>query len=242
MKSFEKILDKIRYMKSDFSVYPINVGRNIARLGMETRLFLSGDIENFPSYNYEKIVSELAAKYLLKQKRKIVLVHRRFEYEKGLETPRNKAELKDLILKKQANVFHEKVYPNGHMIVGLHDWLHREENVNEATVDMTINFSRSAWEPQFVGDERLPFHDERFFYRIRSNTHLILIMCYLQYRFTILNDVFTVHEGIKRNKIDPLPRASYGNLMKARKILDELNVNLSIEYPDMVNKCPKGML
>jgi hypothetical protein len=47
-------------MPNFFSVYPINVARNVARHDLKNRLFLSGDIEQLFSSGYEPKVSNLA--------------------------------------------------------------------------------------------------------------------------------------------------------------------------------------
>ena len=47
-------------------IYPINVARNIARRGMRTRLFVSGDIEQVFSDGYERRMRALGEQLLLR--------------------------------------------------------------------------------------------------------------------------------------------------------------------------------
>lgn len=49
-----------------FELYPINVGRNIARITVETKLFISGDIEQFFIPKFEPRMYKLASKILIK--------------------------------------------------------------------------------------------------------------------------------------------------------------------------------
>src|SRR5688500_3028363 len=79
---------------SDFSppaeLYPINPARNIARLGSHTRLFISGDIEQFFVPNFEARMLKLGNRVLIKEKQAIVLVHRRFEIDFNASEPKSK--------------------------------------------------------------------------------------------------------------------------------------------------------
>lgn len=56
----------INRLPNFFSIYPINVARNIARLKLSTRLFLSGDIEQLLSDGYEERVRSLAHDRLIR--------------------------------------------------------------------------------------------------------------------------------------------------------------------------------
>lgn len=75
-------------------MYPINVARNVARNGAKTPLFISGDIEQIFSRNYEPRMRALAAELLLNQRLRTVLVHRRFEVEEEEVVPRTLAALR----------------------------------------------------------------------------------------------------------------------------------------------------
>ena len=174
--------------------YPINPARNIAREGSKTRLFISGDIEQIFCKDFEPKMKSLAKKVLIKENKKLVLVHRRFEISKNVTLPRTKKELISLINKKQAFPFHMKVYNKGHYIPELQKWL---QNPEKNGIQIILNYTNPEWEPQFVCDRKTPLHDDRFPFRLRSNTHLATILCYQGYQFAIVNDVFTVHRGIK---------------------------------------------
>ncbi|KHN71182.1 hypothetical protein Tcan_02436 [Toxocara canis] len=99
---------------------------------------------------------------------------------------------------KKAFTFHDHVFKVGHEIEGLQEWLRVPENFNEATVFRELQYGRMEWEPQFVATQSIPMHDESFPFRRRSHTHLSVILCRLGYTFTIVNDLFSVHNGFKR--------------------------------------------
>lgn len=92
-------------------IYPINVARNIARQAVKTPLFISGDIENIFSWNYEQRMRLFAYRYLIEENHnKTVLVHRRFEVDERELIPRTLSVLKMLFARQRAVVFHKLVY------------------------------------------------------------------------------------------------------------------------------------
>uniref|UniRef100_A0A0N5C3B1 Polysaccharide deacetylase n=1 Tax=Strongyloides papillosus TaxID=174720 RepID=A0A0N5C3B1_STREA len=239
VKKYRKLVSMVKNLPIFFNVYPINVARNIARLGKRTKLFLSSDIENYSSLNFESKVSKLAKKVLLNEKQKLVLVHRRFEIKDNVPIPRTKKELKKLYDQKKAFVFHSHFYIEAHYIPKLESWFKTKEKFNETEIGWITDYSHSAWEPQFVGDDRVPFHDERFPYRIRSNTHLAHIMCYQGFKFAIINDIFTVHKGIKIKLNQVESKIVHSVKKEFRKLIDDFNNNLAAKYPHMKKRCKK---
>ena len=87
--------------------------------------------------------------------------------------PKNKEELKKLISNLQAVEFHKYYNVIGHRIRHLDKWLDIPEDRWKCTVVDEVFYQNGRWEPQFVGDERVPFHDERLPYRYRTNVHLV---------------------------------------------------------------------
>uniref|UniRef100_A0A0K0FIV0 Beta-1,4-glucuronyltransferase 1 n=1 Tax=Strongyloides venezuelensis TaxID=75913 RepID=A0A0K0FIV0_STRVS len=240
LEQYVKTISILKVAPEFFQHYPINTARNIARIGKRTRLFLSGDIENYSSLNYESRVSKLAEKEILNNKKtNLVLVHRRFEVLDNVSIPKLKSELYELYKDKKAFVFHRFFYKYGHNIAGLEDWFNTEEILSEASISWTTVYKNKNWEPQFVGDDRVPFHDERFAYRTRSNTHLGHIMCFQNFTFAIMNDVFTVHKGVKR-KLNVYESYQLKNSRKLfYRIIYIFNKNLTRFYPRMKYKCRK---
>jgi hypothetical protein len=84
------------------------VARNIARLAVKTPLFISGDIENIFSWNYEHRMRLFAYTYLIEQNHAdTVLVHRRFEVDSREVVPRTITTLRMMFDKKRAVSFHK---------------------------------------------------------------------------------------------------------------------------------------
>jgi len=221
-------------------VYPINAARNIARKGSRTKLFVSGDIEQFYVKNFEPRMYKLAKKVLLEEKKKTVLVYRRFEINATAPIPQNKKELKKLVDKKQAVEFHKYYYAIGHRIRNLTKWLNVTEDGNKVKVFDELFYRTENWEPQFVGDERIPFHDERFPYRHKSNVHLGLHLCFKNYTFSIVSDVFSVHQGImKKDSVKVSFIRSLVRKMNVRNIDKAFRKELIGKYPKMKSVCPR---
>uniref|UniRef100_A0A914QH79 Ycf1 n=1 Tax=Panagrolaimus davidi TaxID=227884 RepID=A0A914QH79_9BILA len=115
---------------------------------------------------------KLAEEVLMTNLTRTVLVHRRFELQNNVAIPRNKNELKKLYRKKLAIPFHQRLFSIGHCIPNLKKWFKTNES-EDLRITQILDYGNIAWEPQFVGDSRIPFHDERFPYRYRSNSHLV---------------------------------------------------------------------
>ena len=78
-----------------------------------------------------------------------------------------------MLKNKTAVEFHQIYYGIGHHIRNLSPWLEAPENLEEVKVVDELFYRNGEWEPQFVGDSRVPLHDERFPYRYRTNVHLV---------------------------------------------------------------------
>uniref|UniRef100_A0AC35TR61 N-acetyllactosaminide beta-1,3-N-acetylglucosaminyltransferase n=1 Tax=Rhabditophanes sp. KR3021 TaxID=114890 RepID=A0AC35TR61_9BILA len=224
------------------SLYPINVARNIARIGKKTNLFLSGDVENYTSENFEAKLRKAGAELIINSTKNVVLVHRRFETADDIEIPHTKQQLHKLFKSNKVQVFHESFYKEGHYIPGLDEWFNVRENHTETSVFRTMKYNESPnWEPQFVGDSNVPLYDERFAYRSKSATHLSHILCYQDYTFYIMNDVFTVHKGIKlKYKPEEQIIASRLNGVRKNMIRDmfkSFNDDLGRKYPKLKEFC-----
>uniref|UniRef100_A0AC35TIJ3 Uncharacterized protein n=1 Tax=Rhabditophanes sp. KR3021 TaxID=114890 RepID=A0AC35TIJ3_9BILA len=235
--AYETTLQHTKHHKVFFRVYPINVGRNIARIGMKTELFLSSDIENYASENYESKVRVFAKKHLLKHQEKIVLIHRRFETVQGHKFPTTKRELFAMFNNHKAFVFHNFFFPRGHFIGDLEVWFNVKESRSKASLFNIYTYTNPMWEPQFVGDSRVPFHDENFPYRARSNTHVSNLLCFEGFGFFVMNDVFTVHEGVKKRLLNNEKIALDFSKEAFRGYVDEFNRNNIRKHPNMRNVC-----
>ncbi|KAI6213096.1 N-acetyllactosaminide beta-1,3-N-acetylglucosaminyltransferase [Aphelenchoides besseyi] len=221
-------------------MYPINVARNVARLGVRTPLFVSGDIENIFSLDYERRMRPLAWNILYAANRpRKVLVHRRFEVDSRDTVPRTLTALRMIFSRSRAVEFHRYVFLVGHKIPELGAWLllHKELDNGTATLFRTYRYLNEYWEPQYVArnDETLPLHDETFPFRFRSNTHLGSEMCRAGFTFAVVNDLFTVHVGIKRQ--EKKRRTSDSGELK--EIAAKFMERLDRQYPLTKRACPK---
>ncbi|KAE9546626.1 hypothetical protein FO519_010162, partial [Halicephalobus sp. NKZ332] len=100
-----------------------------------------------------------------------------------------------------------------------------------------IFYTGRSWEPQFVGDERVPFHDELFPYRYKTNAQLGLHLCFMNYTFSIVSDLFTIHPGILTINS---PRTSYVmSQVKAQSNWAWYKFTREMKeiYPQMVHVC-----
>lgn len=233
-------VEQITLKNAEKQIYSINTARNIARLGSKTKLFLLNDIENIMVRNYEQRMRKLATEMLLRKRMKTVLVHRRFEIAMNVTSlPRTKKELEMLYVKKQAVQFHTFTYPSGHYIPRIKDWFQKPENFVTATVANEYQYLNGDWEPQFVADASIPLHDERFPLRMRSNTHLGNLLCRQGYTFTIVNDLFSVHRGIKRwESKDDIFWQKMALRSGYRKTVKHFRVMLDELYPETKDQCP----
>ena len=188
MHSLLKVsLPDIKHLEDITDVYPINAARNIARKGSGTKLFISGDIEQVYVKNFEPRMYDLAKQVLLefveiilfflmqyfREKRKTVLVYRRFELNTTSPMPQNKEELRELMVKRQAVEFHKYYNGVGHHIRNEWKWLKTPEDGKKINITDELVYGDKKWEPQFVADDRVPFHDERFPYRFKTQIHLV---------------------------------------------------------------------
>ena len=117
-----------------------------------------------------------------------MIFHRRFEVKHGVTIPESKKQLEFRLRNKQAFEFHKLFYDYGHQIPYLEEWLNRRENPEEPKVVLVIPYENVDWEPQFVADSRIPFHDEMFPYRFRDHTQLVICVfqsCIIEINFRL---------------------------------------------------------
>ncbi|TKR86974.1 hypothetical protein L596_011463 [Steinernema carpocapsae] len=224
---------------SEIPIYPINVARNIARREIETQLFLSGDIENILCCDYNRRIKPLANRLLIQERRKTVLVHRRFEERANLSFPESKSKLRELYKTEDVVPFHKHFYEIAHRIPGLEEWMEMSEE-NVIFVFEEMNYTNAEWEPQFVAANDVSFHDERFPYRARSNTHLGALMCRQNYTFSVVTDLFSVHSGIKRTSTN----VEIATVKKSKKegytrFVKKFRKELDRRFPTTKHTCPR---
>jgi len=150
--------------------YPINVGRNIARLAANTHFIFACDIELYPSLGFvDQFLNMVAKNHSVlaldpKQPRRVYPLPV-FEIETGVQIPANKSELLALYRKKQAQIFHLKVCPTCHIIPGQEAWFNQSTSDKDHELHLFSKTLRKnkfkAWEPFYVSDNTEPLFDER---------------------------------------------------------------------------------
>ncbi|KAI6177814.1 Cleavage and polyadenylation specificity factor subunit 4 [Aphelenchoides bicaudatus] len=236
------MLNDMKRLCASQKIYPINVVRNVARLGLQTPLFVSTDIENLFSEGYAHRAQKLANQLLLKENKNTVLVHRRFESDWSEPTPRLVKNLKALIERKKAFVFHQLVFPVGHAIPHLNEWLKWEDDgKRDIDIQKELTYFRHQWEPQYVSrnDKTFPLHDEGFLHRNRDNTAMGHEICRANITFSIMNGLFSVHRGVKRKELARFKKIVADFTRKELpRVVRRFRKRMDMLYDENKGKCP----
>ncbi|XP_071874364.1 beta-1,4-glucuronyltransferase 1 isoform X2 [Bombus fervidus] len=189
-------------------LYPVNVGRNIARESAPTFYVLASDIELYPN-------PDLPAKFLEMIRRRDqpalykpnpkVFVLSIFEVDEKSQPPNNKTHLVQMLKAGTAIPFHKKLCSGCHNVPRSKEWQEAPE-----TEDLHVfhvgkrTGSFVHWEPIFIGSNNDPLYDERLSWEGKSDKMTQgYALCVLDYDFLILDNAFLVHRpGIKIFKKD----------------------------------------
>ncbi|KAK0167543.1 hypothetical protein PV327_004928 [Microctonus hyperodae] len=213
-------------------VYPVNVGRNIARESAATYYVLASDIELYPNPNLPSKFLEMIRRNNqpeLNKPNPKVFVLPIFEVEKNCQPPENKTSLIQMLKAGTAIPFHKKLCSVCHNIPKGKEWQQTSET-NELHVfhvgKRIGNFAH--WEPIFIGTNSDPMYEERLSWEGKSDKMTQgYTFCVLDYDFLILDNAFLVHRpGIKYYKKDSLRQtlAAKTNVLIKKIILPELKV------------------
>ncbi|XP_055600371.1 beta-1,4-glucuronyltransferase 1-like isoform X2 [Uranotaenia lowii] len=195
--------DKLPSKRSPNHLYPVNVGRNIARAAAQTHFVLASDIELYPNPGFVdsflKMVAHPAYRYTLEEPNVYVLPV--FEIQEHLPIPEDKLGLLQMLQRGEAIKFHEKICASCHTVPSYREWL--ELAKEDRTMDILVTAQRVGdfgwWEPIYVGSKREPPYDERLSWEGKFDKMTQgYIMCLLGYNFHVLDNGFLVHKpGIK---------------------------------------------
>lgn len=110
-------------------LYPVNVGRNIARDAAMTHFILASDIELYPTPNLPKKFLEMIARNdaPLQRKNPRVFPLSLFEVDSALQVPRDKTELQELLKAGKAIPFHKRVCSSCHGVPKSKEWMAANE-------------------------------------------------------------------------------------------------------------------
>ncbi|CAO1393759.1 unnamed protein product [Diamesa hyperborea] len=189
-------------------LYPVNVGRNIARDASQTHFLLASDIELYPNPGLVRKFLEMVARNDPPLRRKAPRVYPLsiFEVDSSMAVPRDKTELQELLRTNKAIPFHKRVCASCHGVPKSKEWMAANE-----TDDLGVFFIGKRvgyfvhWEPIYIGTHADPHYDERLSWEGKSDKMTQgYSLCVLDYEFHILDNAFLVHKpGIKVLKKDP---------------------------------------
>lgn len=110
-------------------LYPVNVGRNIARDAAMTHFILASDIELYPTPGLPKKFLEMIARNdaPLQRKNPRVFPLSLFEVDSALQVPRDKTELQELLKTGKAIPFHKRVCSSCHGVPKSKEWMAANE-------------------------------------------------------------------------------------------------------------------
>ncbi|XP_043064720.1 beta-1,4-glucuronyltransferase 1 isoform X1 [Drosophila ficusphila] len=188
-------------------LYPVNVGRNIARDSALTHFILASDIELYPNPGLVKKFLEMIARneQYLRRKAPRVFPLAIFEVEENSPVPHDKTELQEFLRTGKAIPFHKRVCASCHGVPKSKEWM----SANETDELSVFHIGKRTgyyvhWEPIYIGTHADPHYDERLSWEGKSDKMPQgYALCVLDYEFHILDNAFLVHKpGIKVLKKD----------------------------------------
>lgn len=110
-------------------LYPVNVGRNIARDAAMTHFILASDIELYPNPGLTKKFLEMIARNdkTMQRKSPRVFPLSIFEVDSASQVPRDKTELQELLRTGKAIPFHKRVCSSCHGVPKSKEWMTANE-------------------------------------------------------------------------------------------------------------------
>ncbi|XP_075212873.1 beta-1,4-glucuronyltransferase 1-like [Lycorma delicatula] len=193
-------------------IYPVNVGRNVARTSARTSFVLVSDVELFPSHNLVSGFLAMLERLRTKSRSDFRSLLKRFVYVLPvfevdgdvIEVPKKKSELLNLYAISKAVYFHRWVCLHCQRFPGLQRWLHRHLSILDHTVQPLLvvrrEFPYHRWEPVYIGTNQEPLYSELLSWEGQQDKMTQMHeMCLLGYRFVILDGAFLVHApGMKK--------------------------------------------
>ncbi|KAM3965983.1 beta-1,4-glucuronyltransferase 1 [Aphomia sociella] len=228
--------DITTFRRENNMIYPINVGRNVARNAARTNYFIVSDIEMVPSDGLAPKFLTMVRKLMGDKKRddgcifaKTVFVVPLFEVEKGEEMPRDKDTLIDMMAENRASYFHQKLCSHCQRFPGLQSWLTR--SAPDGVEPMLIarrEYPYHRWEPLYFGTHKDPWYSEMLSWEGRQDKMTqMLEMCLQEYRMVVLDGAFLSHAAVPKTTYRHT-RAERVNAQRYVRIIEALKQ----KYPD----------
>lgn len=212
-------------------LYPVNVGRNIARQTALTHYILASDIELYPSPGVITDFLDMVQRQdppLLHKKPKVFPLSI-FEVEANMNLPRDKTELVAMLKNGSAIPFHKKVCAGCHNVPKSKEWMKAEVQPGLHVFHIGKRMGYFVhWEPIYIGTHQDPYYDERLSWEGKSDKMTQgYTLCVQDYEFQILDNAFLVHKpGIKTLKKDHARAVLAGktNALIRKVIVPELRI------------------
>ncbi|XP_037800686.1 beta-1,4-glucuronyltransferase 1-like isoform X2 [Penaeus monodon] len=182
------------------SRYPQNLLRNVAREGCPSDFAFTPDIDMIPISRMADDLNAFLATSGEAQCNKCAFVIPTYEIHTAVTTnPKDKVELRKLIIEKRAQRFHIKSFAPNQANSNLGKW-ERTAITPKLQVLYNITTWRSYWEPIYVTKANVPSFDERFVgYGFTRNTQ-VYEMHVADYTWHMLSNVFLCHRGFQTVK------------------------------------------
>ena len=163
---YEKDADKnaINVRSKNHLPYPINVLRNVARLSANTKYVLASDIELYPSINIVKMFRRMLDREksgqlsLVNPSKPHVYILPIFEVEAGLDAPKTKHQLVQMLNKGSAIFFHKWVCDACQNFVDRDKWTEETVSSNELNIFRSTKRKKTYWEPLYIGTNDEPLY------------------------------------------------------------------------------------
>ncbi|CAJ0937326.1 unnamed protein product, partial [Mesorhabditis belari] len=192
--TYKFVSKSVSSLLAPFQIYPINLMRNVARLGASSDFHFVTDIEMICSHNFATLAKRFANDYLSSGQKNAIVI-RRFEVRSNVSPPRYVKDLNRMFYAKEAFEFHHVHFPAGHTIPGLWTWL-KKSLKKEMSIEK-ISYRGSSWEPQIIIHATAPLNEENVPTRHRDQQVLAWELCRDGYEFWVPTHLFNVHRGIK---------------------------------------------
>ncbi|XP_042877309.1 beta-1,4-glucuronyltransferase 1-like [Penaeus japonicus] len=182
------------------SRYPQNLLRNVAREGCPSDFAFTPDVDMIPIPHMSDDLNEFLAKSPEAQCNKCAFVVPTYEIHTAVTTnPKDKAELRQLIIKRRAQRFHIRAFAPNQANSNLAKW-ERTKITDKLQVLYNITTWRNYWEPIYVTKANVPPFDERFVgYGFTRNSQ-VYEMHVADYTWRMLSNVFLCHRGFQTTK------------------------------------------
>ncbi|CAD7086186.1 unnamed protein product [Hermetia illucens] len=155
---------EVEYKLKKNLLYPVNVGRNIARDAALTHFILASDVELFPNPGLvNQFLEMIVAQGITAQKENHeVYAMPVFEIESFVASPNNKSQLQLLFEKGHAIVFHQKHCKECQSVSMVSEWI-EEDQTPQLKIFLTAKRKDKLfhWEPIFIGTNDDPYYEER---------------------------------------------------------------------------------